>query len=299
MKKLFIYTLCILCFSCSKTTKSAQELNNATAVKEKTMPHKEGTASKVATSDNMILKERFQKIIDSVQLQGAILLYNFKKDTYYSNDFEWAKKGQLPASTYKIPNSIIALETKVVDDQHTVFKWNGEKRMFKSWEEDLTLRQAFLRSCVPCYQEVARKIGVERMNQHIQKFKYGTITVDTTNLDSFWLQGKARITAFQQIDFLVRFQQQKLPISERTHNIVTKIMILKETDNYILRGKTGWSIEGDHHNGWFVGYVENDETVLFFATNVSPISKDFNQKKFQENRKVITYKALQEIGILL
>jgi beta-lactamase class D len=152
---------------------------------------------------------------------------------------------------------------------------------------------------VPCYQEVARKVGVDRMNEFIQKFNYGIITVDSTNLDSFWLRGNARITPFQQIDFLKRFQQNQLPISERTNKILKEIMILKETENYVLRGKTGWSIEGDHHNGWFVGYVESADELVFFATNVEPTSKDFDQKQFQKNRKEITYKALQEIGILL
>jgi beta-lactamase class D len=74
-------------------------------------------------------------------------------------------------------------------------------------------------------------------------------------------------------------------------------MILKQTDNYVLRGKTGWSIVDDQHNGWFVGYVESGDQVFFFATNVEPVSKDFVQKEFQRNRKVITYEALQEVGV--
>ena len=76
-------------------------------------------------------------------------------------------------------------------------------------------------------------------------------------------------------------------------------MILKETTNYVLRGKTGWSLVGDSHNGWFVGYLEKGDQVFFFATNVSPISKDFNQQNFQKNRKEVTYKALRKLGILL
>ncbi|MFK7747606.1 MAG: class D beta-lactamase [Kordia sp.] len=280
MKQLLIFCLCIACFSCKEESKRNKKLQEKSATAKIT--------------NNHIQKEVFQEIIDSAQLKGAILLYDLKKDTFYSNDFSWAKTGQLPASTFKIPNSIIGLETKEVEDQHTIFKWNGEKRFFKAWETDLTFQQAFQRSCVPCYQEVARKVGVKRMHTYIDKFQYGNIEVDSTNLDNFWLQGNARISQFQQIDFLKRFQQNKLPISYRTATIVKEIMILKETENYVLRGKTGWSIVGEHHNGWFVGYVNSGDQVFFFATNVEPISKGFVQKEFQNNRKIVTYKALRE-----
>lgn len=283
MKKYVILCLSILCFACKnepKTSIAPQELS-ATAKKK----------------SNQIHKDNFQRIIDSANLKGAILLYNAKKDIYYSNDFEWAKKGQLPASTYKIPNSIIGLETKVVD-LTTIFKWNGEKRFLKSWEADLNLQQAFQRSCVPCYQEVARKVGVERMNIYIEKLNYGKIVVDSTNLENFWLQGNARITPFEQIDFLKRLQQETLPISKQTSAMVKEIMILKNVESHVLRGKTGWSINDDHHNGWFVGYVESADQLIFFATNVEPKNKNFDRKAFQKNRKAITFSALEsEFGI--
>jgi len=276
--------LCILCFSCKGKKEEAKKVS---------APEESTTIPE--TKDNLIQKESFQKIIDSASLKGSILLFDIKKERYYSNDFVWANTGKLPASTYKIPNSIIGLETKEVTDQNTIFKWNGKKRMFKSWEADLTLYQAFQRSCVPCFQEVARKIGVKRMNHYIEKFQYGTIKVDSANLENFWLTGKATITQFQQIDFLKRFQQEILPISKRTSAIVKEIMILKETENYVLRGKTGWSIDNDHHNGWFVGYIESNDQLVFFATNVEPTQKDFDQKQFQKNRKLITFKALERL----
>ena len=75
-----------------------------------------------------MVKESFQKLIDTAGLKGSILLYDAHKAIYYSNDFEWATTGQLPASTYKIPNSIIGLETKEVDES-TIFKWNGESSL--------------------------------------------------------------------------------------------------------------------------------------------------------------------------
>lgn len=281
MKKYFTWFLLLMLVSCKEKKKESTDLQKEIDV--------------VTRSINL----EFQKILDEADVKGAILIYDFQNKNYHSNDFSWAKTGKLPASTYKIPNSIIALETGVVHDLNTIFPWNGERRFLKSWEEDLTFTQAFQRSCVPCYQEIARKIGVERMNEYLGKFQYGNIQVDSTTIDSFWLQGNARIDQFQQIDFLARFFQSKLPISKRTEAIVKEMMILKQTENYVLRGKTGWSIVDDLHNGWFVGYVENGTEVFFFATNVAPISTTFDEKKFQECRKEVTYKALKQLNVLL
>ena len=285
MKKLFIFCLCFCCYSCKKELKTITDLQ------------KQSTTAKKTT--NYIVKESFQNIISLANLKGSILLFDSKKEVYYSNDFAWAKVGRLPASTYKIPNSIIALESNVVDESTTVFKWNGEARFLKSWEADLTLKQAFQRSCVPCYQEVARKIGVTRMNDYLAKLNYGNIQVNHDNLENFWLQGNAKISQFQQIDFLQRFQQEIVPVSKQTIRTVKNMMILKETENYVLRGKTGWSITEDQHNGWFVGYLETNDNTVFFATNIEPITQEFDQKEFQSNRKAITEKALQNLGFLL
>lgn len=105
----------------------------------------------------------FENILDSFQLKGSILIFDNAGNTFFSNDFDRANERNLPASTFKIPNSIIALETGVIQSDTTTIKWNGEKRRLAVWEQDLTFKNAFQVSCVPCYQEIARKIGVGRM----------------------------------------------------------------------------------------------------------------------------------------
>jgi len=141
-----------------------------------------------------VLKTEFNSILDSLKVKGSILIYDVKNKTYYSNDFNWAKTGIIPASTFKIPNSIIALELGIVQSDSTIFKWNGEKRKQKRWEEDLTFKKAFQVSCVPCYQEIARKIGVKRMKYNLKKMNYKGMKVDSLTIDNFWLHGKANLT---------------------------------------------------------------------------------------------------------
>jgi beta-lactamase class D len=139
-----------------------------------------------------------------------------------------------------------------------------KKRAINNWEQDLILKDAFHISCVPCYQVVARKIGVERMVEYLGKLDYGEMKVDSSNIDYFWLEGESKITQFQQIDFLKRFYLSKLPISGRTEKIMKRMMFIEENENYKLTGKTGWS-DSNGNNGWFVGYVETKKRYLFLC----------------------------------
>lgn len=239
----------------------------------------------------------FQKILDSAKVTGSILIFDLNNNHYHSNDFKWASRGHLPASTFKITNSMIAIETGVVENDSTLFPWNGEPRRMDVWEQDLILKDAFHFSCVPCYQEIARKIGTTRMNKYLSKLEYGKMQVDTTNIDLFWLQGASRINQYEQIDFLKRFYQSELPISNRTEGIMKRMMIIEENEDYTLTGKTGWSITDDVHNTWFVGYIENQQKTYFFATNVEPTQQS-DMSQFPSIRKKVTMKALKQLGIL-
>jgi beta-lactamase class D len=250
-----------------------------------------------ATEREIVVTE-FQTIIDSANVEGSIVIYDLKDDKYYSNDFQWANKGNLPASTFKITNSIIALETGTVDNDSTLFMWNGEERRLKNWEQDLIFRDAFQYSCVPCYQEVARKIGFKRMSEYLNKLEYGSMKFDSTNIDLFWLEGESRINQFQQIDFLKRFYQSELPISERTEAIIKRMMVIEDNNNYKLSGKTGWSIRNEKNNGWFVGYIEARNKTYFFASNVEP-KEQFDMDMFPMIRKDVTYTALKQMKIII
>jgi len=285
MKNSPLFILLLFLFSCND--QPADSKQNDSVIQETI---KKESPEKVNTS--------FQSIIDAAKLKGAIVVYDLQTDTYHSNDFDWAKKGQLPASTFKIPNSMIALETGVVKDRQTEFKWDGQERAFKVWEKDMDFNTAFKVSCFPCYREIAQDVGVERMNTWITKLEYGsTITVESSNLDLFWVAGDWKVTPFQQIDFLRRLYHSKLPISKRTEEIVKELMINERGEDYVLRGKTGWSFNEENNNGWFVGYVEKGKALYFFATNIEP-AEGFDMKDFPRIRKQITKEALAELGLV-
>ena len=247
-----------------------------------------------ANKPELIEVAAIQELIDSLKLKGAVLIYDMTRNKYYSNDFKWSQKGQLPASTFKIPHSIIALETRVIKSEFDTLQWDGEPRYLPVWEQDLLFKEAFRYSCVPCYQSIAGRIGVERMKSHLTNLDFGEMKVDSSNLQEFWLVGESRINQFQQINFLNKLINSQLEISKRTENIVKEIMILEKNDDYVLSGKTGWSNDGKD-NGWFIGFVESSNRKLIFATNIEPL-KGFDMDHFSNVRRELTISALEIIS---
>lgn len=239
---------------------------------------------------------KIQTILDSHSLEGAVLIYDVKQKSYYSNNFPHTKQGYLPASTFKIPNSIIGLETGILSDENHLFPWDGTARRLKSWEKDLTLAEAFHASCVPCYRELARKVGLKKMQEWTNKLGFGQMVVTEETLDLFWLDSPSRISQSEQIDFLSRFYHQELPISQRTYEIMKQMIVREKTAEYQLSGKTGLAIRSEEWIGWFVGYVEKSDGVYFFATNLTEAEAE--REDLSDMRIPITLEALRALNII-
>lgn len=204
----------------------------------------------------------------SRSIDGAFLLHAVHDDTWLVHDSARADQGFLPASTFKIPNSLIALETAVIRDENEILKWDGVKRDVEAWNQDHCMRTAIAVSAVWFYQELARRIGEKRMREWVERIGYGNR--DTSGqIGMFWLTGGLRITPRQQVEFVQRLYADELPFSERSRRIVKDILVLERTDAYVLRGKTGFAAPGGVGVGWFVGWVERGSRAWVFASNVA------------------------------
>ena len=241
------------------------------------------------------VRDELKKYFDEFHVQGSFVLYDMSNDKYIFCNQEQFKKSFIPASTFKICNSLIGLETGVIKDENFVMTWDGVVRPVAEWNKDQDMKTAFRMSTVWYYQELARRVGGKRMKYWLDKANYGN--ADTSGgIDSFWLTGGLRITPEQQIDFLRRLYGNDLPFTRRTVDIVKKIMIVRDTVDLTLRAKTGRSSQDGQDIGWYVGYLQVKNNVYFFATCIqcaNPGNPDFARARIE-----ITLRILRELRLM-
>ncbi|MBA3440586.1 MAG: class D beta-lactamase [Pyrinomonadaceae bacterium] len=234
--------------------------------------------------------------------EGAIVLYDLKNNRYIRYNEERCRRRFSPFSTFKIPNSLIGLETGVIEDAEFLIRWDQKKyppqeqriAPFTSWNQDHTLRSAMKNSVVWYYRELAERVGKPVMQQYVTKLRYGNH--DTSGgINRFWLGSSLQISPNEQVEFLRRFYKEELPVSARSIQIVKEIISLEQTPAYKLSGKTGsGSLPGGKALGWFIGYVERSDNVYFFATNI----EGANYSAVRDKRIALTKRILLELGWL-
>ncbi len=186
----------------------------------------------------------------------------------------------LPASTFKIVNSLIGVETGRVKDSSTVIPWDHVVRKIPEWNQDLTMQEAFRYSCVPWYQELARRIGRDTMQYWLDTLGYARTHakfVIKDNLDTFWLDNSVKITGDEQLGLVKKLYFEQLPFQPRSQRIVANMMKQEENSNYKLSYKTGLgTTEQGHALGWMVGFIEENRHPYFFVLETESPDHDFD-----------------------
>ena len=220
-----------------------------------------------AAVPSLVERPQWQKPFADAGLTGTMVVRKEGSPDILVHNPARAAAAFLPASTFKIPNSLIGLETGAVSGPGEVFPYDGKPRFLPEWNADLTLAQAFAVSCVPVYQEIARRIGPERMAKYLADFHYGNADIGG-GIDRFWLDGALRITALEQLDFLGRLHRRELPLRRQVMDDVLTMMIADKTPNAVLRAKTGLTARVSPNVGWYVGSVTRGADVWYFALNL-------------------------------
>ena len=210
---------------------------------------------------------------------GKRLVYNeAKKD-----------KRMAPCSTFKIFNSLTALDTKVVDNEFSGKRYDGTVYSIKSWMRDQTLQSAITNSCLWYFQKVAEDIGVERMSSYLKRVGYGNQVI-SGGIKNFWINDSLQISPEEQLNFIKGLVKEELPFKKRSMAIVRGMLRDKETPHGVMYGKTGsnWK-DGKKFLGWYVGYLSTPQDVFIFATNIEaednawgPVAKKLTRKVFSE-----------------
>jgi beta-lactamase class D len=231
-----------------------------------------------------------ERFLSQRGLQGVVALLEDEAPSARCSDRALCERAFLPASTFKLANSIIGLETGVIPSAEFVIPWDGVKRS-SAWDRDLSLRAALRESAVWYYQELARRVGLTRMREWVGKFDYGNRQVGDA-VDRFWLDGPLAIRPLEQLEFLRKLARARLPLSERTRWIVLDISKLGELDGQVFRGKTGWgNYQKPDELGWFVGFVEAHGGYRYVAVL---LFKAPPQVDFMHVRREIAEQVLRE-----
>lgn len=173
----------------------------------------------------------------------------------------------MPASTFKIPNTLIGLQTGAVGSIDEVFVWDSVERTYDAWNRDMSLKEAFRLSAVWVYQELARRTGREAMEAMLEKCEYGNMLTGT-DIDRFWLEGDIAISALEQTAFLRKLWMKSLPFDTANQELVRQIMLLESAEDKRLYAKTGWAARIENQIGWYTGVVECRDETWFFAMNI-------------------------------
>jgi beta-lactamase class D len=182
-----------------------------------------------------------------------------------------------PASTFKIPHALIALELGVVTDPMQPVAWDGSEQPFDTWERDHSLDSAMKSSVLWFFRRTAARIGAERMRAQLARLRYGSDGFEGDHT-LFWTNGDFVVSPAEQLDFLARLFRGELPVS-RAHVDAVKAAFLMPpgkitnaagTHDFdigwpVVRAKTGNTSVGGERVSWLVGQLERDGRQYVFV----------------------------------
>lgn len=232
----------------------------------------------ISCSPNNVKKDNsLKKYFEENKVDGCFgLLDNGNGKFTIYNLPRYRDSSYLPASTFKIVNSLIGLQTGKISSDSMVIRWDGIKRRVEDWNKDLTMYEAFRVSAVPYYQEVARRIGKDTMQFWLDSLSYGTKKI-TTRVDSFWLDNSLKIKPDEQLGLVKELYFNMLPFHKYNQEIVKRAMLFENNANYRLAYKTGWGFnEKGHSIGWVVGWIEENQHPYFFVLNIESADPNFD-----------------------
>jgi len=225
--------------------------------------------------NNVKVDSSLEKYFKEYNVEGCFGMFNNGngKFTVYNLD-RYKDSAFLPASTFKIVNSLIALQTGIAPNTKMVIKWDGITRSIPEWNKDLTMYEAFRVSAVPYFQELARRIGKDTMQLWLDSLHYGTTKIKT-RIDTFWLDNSLKITPDEELGLVKKLYFDQLPFYAAYQDTVKKLMLFEDKPAYKLSYKTGLGQkENGNQLGWIIGWIEENRHPYFFVLNIE--SKDKN-----------------------
>jgi len=246
--------------------------------------------------NNVKIDKSLEKYFKEDNVEGCFGMFNngngqftvYNLDRYKDSAFS-------PASTFKIVNSLIGLQTGIAPNTQMIIKWDGINRSNTEWNKDLTMQEAFRVSAVPYFQELARRIGKDTMQFWLDSLHYGTTKIKS-RIDTFWLDNSLKITPDEQLGLVKKLYFKQLAFYAPYQDTVKKLMLFEDNPAYKLSYKTGWGQkENGNQLGWIIGWIEENKHPYFFVLNFE--SKDRNYDISNGGIKILK-NILRQLGFM-
>lgn len=252
-------------------------------------------------SDTISIRSDLAKYFEACNVVGSTVILDNSSQKWLITDLSDANNPSLPASTFKIINLLIALETGVIDHENEVVEWVGHTDTIKygyrpDIYKDMSVQEAFKKSAGWVFVELAKRIGKERYRHYLQMCNYGNKNLSESDID-FWNFGALGISPINQVTFLKNVIEGNVPFSKKNIAILKRVMLSEENENYKITAKTGWTRVNGLNIGWWVGYVETQQGIYYFATRLLQDRK-FNSADFGPCRIEITKSILRDINAI-
>ncbi|RPI49605.1 MAG: class D beta-lactamase [Acidobacteria bacterium] len=254
------------------------------------------TCALIVWTSSTAVAQDLSKHFDGIT--GTFVLLNARTGAYLRHDSARAAQRFAPCSTFKIPHTAILLETGIAPDPEFAVKYDPALKQQGAWAQDHTLRSAYRVSALWYYHVLAKRVGTSTEERFLKKLRYGNQSA-SGGLDGsagpFWVDGTLRISADEQVEFLRRFHENQLGLSRRTTTLTKDIMLADSTPRWRLSAKTGaCRPAGEDATMWYVGYVERDSNVYYFALQLG--AKEFGT--LFEQRVTKAKAILTHLGVL-
>ncbi len=261
-------------------------------------PRPEGTGGAPSSSAvEVVEQDGWGQLFEEENVVGTFAVREVGSAQTLVWDRDRAERARLPASTFKILNSMIILQTQVVGDVDELVPWDGVERDIEVWNQDHSLRSGIEVSAVWMYQALARQVGDARMAEWVAAADYGNTDIGG-GIDEFWLRGDLRISPLEQLDFLEQMVTGSLPFDADVVADVREIIVREQGNGWSWSHKTGTALAAEPTLGWLVGTTDHADRTWVFAMNIDLEGPELATQIDPQVRQMVSRRILEDVGAL-
>lgn len=245
-------------------------------------------------------RQDLQSLFTEAGTTGTLVVHDYKTDKVIVVGKSRSEQPYSPSSTFKIPNTLIALRVGAISGMDEPipapsepFLVRGKPFLPDACNATATVALALQNSCIPAYQDIAGRIGVVQYNEFLMRMNYAPASVTAANLKEFWLTGAIALSARDQVAFLDRMIAGRVPIQPAHIEAMWAALAAGESPKGQMFAKTGYVFTSTPDVGWYVGWIRKDgEATATFALNL-----DITAPEHARARPEIALKALAALGL--